>query len=93
MSEIITPALVSLDEPLGTDKRAVIDALAARVAATGRASDGAALAADVLADIVLAGFQQTVAVLAFEVELVGLAHGDIGAGDWPPIVRPRRHPR
>ena len=38
MSEIITPALVSLDEPLGTDKRAVIDALAARVAATGRAS-------------------------------------------------------
>ncbi|WP_448232648.1 PTS fructose transporter subunit IIABC [Microbacterium lacticum] len=47
MSEIITPALVSLDEPLGTDKRAVIDALAARVAATGRASDGAALAADV----------------------------------------------
>ena len=46
MSEIITPALVSLDAPLGTDKRAVIDALAARVAATGRASDAAALAAD-----------------------------------------------
>lgn len=46
MSEIITPALVSLDEPLGTDKRAVIDALAARVAQTGRASDAAALAAD-----------------------------------------------
>ena len=46
MSEIITPALVSLDEPLGTDKRAVIDALAARVAASGRATDAAALAAD-----------------------------------------------
>ena len=46
MSEIITPALVSLDEPIGTDKRAVIDALAARVAATGRATDAAALAAD-----------------------------------------------
>ena len=46
MSEIITPALVSLDEPLGTDKRAVIDALAARVAASGRASDAAGLAAD-----------------------------------------------
>jgi len=46
VSEIITPALVSLDESLGTDKRAVIDALAARVAATGRASDGAALSAD-----------------------------------------------
>lgn len=46
MSEIITPALVSLDESLGTDKRAVIDALAARVAASGRATDGAALAAD-----------------------------------------------
>jgi len=46
VSEIITPALVSLDEPLGTDKRAVIDALAARVAASGRATDAAALAAD-----------------------------------------------
>jgi len=46
VSEIITPALVSLDESLGTDKRAVIDALAARVAAAGRASDAAALAAD-----------------------------------------------
>ncbi len=46
MSEIITPALVSLDASLGTDKRAVIDALAARVAATGGASDAAALAAD-----------------------------------------------
>ncbi len=46
MSEIITPALVSLDVPLGSDKRAVIEALAARVAASGRASDAAALAAD-----------------------------------------------
>lgn len=46
MSDIITTALVSLDEPLGADKQAVIAALAARVAATGRASDAALLAAD-----------------------------------------------
>lgn len=46
MVDIITPELVSLDEPLGDDKRAVIEALAARVAAQGRATDGAALAAD-----------------------------------------------
>ncbi|MCK6080902.1 fructose-specific PTS transporter subunit EIIC [Microbacterium sp. EYE_5] len=46
MTEIITAELVSIDEPLGGDKRAVIDALAQRVAAQGRASDGARLAAD-----------------------------------------------
>lgn len=46
MTETITPALVSLDESLGDDKRAVIGALAARVAAQGRATDGAALAED-----------------------------------------------
>jgi PTS system fructose-specific IIC component len=46
VSDIITVELVSLDEPLGTDKRAVIDALASRVAAQGRARDAAALAAD-----------------------------------------------
>ncbi|MFT3799392.1 fructose-specific PTS transporter subunit EIIC [Microbacterium sp.] len=46
MSDIITAELVSLDEPLGADKRAVIDALAARVAAAGRATDGSALADD-----------------------------------------------
>lgn len=46
MAETITPALVSLDESLGDDKRAVIGALAARVAAEGRATDGAALAED-----------------------------------------------
>ena len=46
MSDIITVELVSLDEPLGTDKRAVIDALASRVGAQGRARDAAALAAD-----------------------------------------------
>ena len=46
MVDIITPQLVSLDEPLGGDKRAVIEALAARVAAEGRATDAAALAAD-----------------------------------------------
>ena len=46
MSQIITAELVSLDDPLGSDKRAVIEALAARVAGQGRASDAAALAAD-----------------------------------------------
>ncbi|MCR2826114.1 PTS fructose transporter subunit IIABC [Microbacterium sp. zg.Y909] len=46
MTETITTDLVSLDEPLGDDKRAVIHALAARVAAQGRASDADALAAD-----------------------------------------------
>lgn len=46
MSDIISAELVSLDEPLGSDKRAVIEALAARVAAQGRATDAAALAAD-----------------------------------------------
>ncbi|ALJ20101.1 PTS fructose transporter subunit IIABC [Microbacterium sp. No. 7] len=46
MADIITPQLVSLDEPLGGDKRAVIEALAARVAGEGRATDAAALAAD-----------------------------------------------
>ncbi|MFI8631800.1 fructose-specific PTS transporter subunit EIIC [Microbacterium sp. NPDC077663] len=46
MTEIITAELVSIDEPLGADKRAVIDALAQRVAAQGRATDGARLAED-----------------------------------------------
>lgn len=46
MTEIITAELVSIDEPLGADKRAVIDALAHRVAAQGRATDGARLADD-----------------------------------------------
>src|SRR5690606_37567077 len=46
VSETITPRLVSLDESLGADKRAVIHALAARVAAEGRASDADALATD-----------------------------------------------
>lgn len=46
VSDTITPQLVSLDEPLGADKRAVIEALAARVAEAGRATDAAALAAD-----------------------------------------------
>ncbi len=46
MTEIITAELVSIDEPLGGDKRAVIEALAQRVAAQGRATDGARLAAD-----------------------------------------------
>lgn len=46
MTEIITAELVSIDEPLGADKRAVIDALAQRVAAQGRATDGARLADD-----------------------------------------------
>lgn len=46
MTEIITAELVSIDDPLGADKRAVIDALAQRVAAQGRATDGARLADD-----------------------------------------------
>ncbi|WP_251450082.1 fructose-specific PTS transporter subunit EIIC [Microbacterium sp. Marseille-Q6648] len=46
MSDTITPELVSLDETLGDDKAAVIRALAERVAATGRATDGAALFTD-----------------------------------------------
>ncbi|MDT0186346.1 fructose-specific PTS transporter subunit EIIC [Microbacterium sp. ARD31] len=46
MSDTITPELVSLDETLGDDKAAVIRALAERVAATGRATDGAALYTD-----------------------------------------------
>ncbi|MFT4052270.1 MAG: fructose-specific PTS transporter subunit EIIC [Microbacterium sp.] len=49
MPEIITPELVSLDESLGTDKRAVIGALASRVAAVGRATDAAALAEGAMA--------------------------------------------
>ena len=49
MSDTITQKLVSLDESLGADKEAVIRALAARVAAEGRATDADALAADALA--------------------------------------------
>lgn len=46
MSQTITPQLVSLDVELGADKAAVIRALAARVAAQGRATDAEALFAD-----------------------------------------------
>jgi fructose PTS system EIIBC or EIIC component len=46
VSDTITPPLVSLDEPLGTDKQSVIRALAARVVAEGRATDAEALFAD-----------------------------------------------
>ncbi|WP_375384052.1 fructose-specific PTS transporter subunit EIIC [uncultured Microbacterium sp.] len=46
MSEIITPALVSLDVGLGADKSSVIRALAQRVVAQGRAVDADALYAD-----------------------------------------------
>lgn len=46
MSDTITPGLVSLDAALGTDKSAVIRALAARVVAQGRATDAEALYAD-----------------------------------------------
>ncbi|GAA5027953.1 fructose-specific PTS transporter subunit EIIC [Microbacterium fluvii] len=49
MSDTITPQLVSLDVGLGDDKAAVIRALAARVAAQGRATDADALADDALA--------------------------------------------
>jgi fructose PTS system EIIBC or EIIC component len=46
VSQTITPELVSLDVSLGADKAAVIRALAARVAAQGRASDPEALFQD-----------------------------------------------
>ncbi|MDX2375617.1 fructose-specific PTS transporter subunit EIIC [Microbacterium sp. LRZ72] len=46
MSQTITPELVSLDESLGADKRAVIRALAERVVAQGRAGDAEQLFAD-----------------------------------------------
>ncbi|MDD7929824.1 PTS fructose transporter subunit IIABC [Microbacterium thalli] len=49
MSDTITPELVSLDVPLGTDKQDVIRALAGLVAAQGRATDADALAADAIA--------------------------------------------
>lgn len=46
MSDVIEPRLVSLDEPLGADKAAVIRALAGAVVAAGRATDTDALFAD-----------------------------------------------
>ncbi|WHE37537.1 MULTISPECIES: PTS fructose transporter subunit IIABC [Microbacterium] len=49
MSDTITPELVSLDAPLGTDKKDVIRALARLVAAQGRATDADALAKDAIA--------------------------------------------
>ncbi|SDQ12468.1 PTS fructose transporter subunit IIABC [Microbacterium sp. cf332] len=49
MSDTITPELVSLDAPLGTDKKDVIRALARLVAAQGRADDADALADDAIA--------------------------------------------
>ncbi len=49
MSDTITPELVSLDAPLGTDKKDVIRAVARLVAAQGRATDADALAKDAIA--------------------------------------------
>jgi fructose PTS system EIIBC or EIIC component len=49
VSDTITPELVSLDAPLGTDKKDVIRALARLVAAQGRATDADALANDAIA--------------------------------------------
>ncbi|WJM17099.1 PTS fructose transporter subunit IIABC [Microbacterium arborescens] len=49
MSDTITPELVSLDAPLGADKKDVIRALARLVAAQGRATDADALANDAIA--------------------------------------------
>ena len=46
MIDTITPELVSLDQPLGGDKAAVIRALTARVAAQGRATDAEQLYTD-----------------------------------------------
>jgi len=48
MADIITQALVSLDQPIGADKTAVIRSLAARVVEQGRATDAAALATNAL---------------------------------------------
>jgi len=48
MADIITQALVSLDQPIGADKEAVIRALATRVVEQGRATDAAALATNAL---------------------------------------------
>lgn len=49
MSDTITPELVSLDVPLGTDKNDIIRALARLVAAQGRAGDADALVRDAIA--------------------------------------------
>ncbi|MGR0221201.1 PTS fructose transporter subunit IIABC [Agromyces sp. ZXT2-6] len=46
MSDVIDQRLVTLDEPLGADKAAVIRALAGSVVAAGRATDAEALFAD-----------------------------------------------
>lgn len=94
MSDIITPALVSLDARLGSDKRAVIEALAARVAAAGRASDAAALAADAwkreltdetgLPGGIAIPHAKSAAVREATLAFARLAPGvDFGAGDGP----------
>ena len=94
MSDIITSGLVSLDESLGADKRAVIEALAARVASAGRASDAAALAADAWAreqkdETGLPGgiaipHAKSPAVLAATLAFARLSPGvDFGADDGP----------
>lgn len=49
MSDLITPSLVSLDEPLGSTRHDVVRALAERIAREGRASDAAGLEADAIA--------------------------------------------
>ena len=49
MTDIISPALVAIDADLGTDREAVIRALAARVVDSGRAADLEGLVADALA--------------------------------------------
>ncbi|MCB4208850.1 fructose-specific PTS transporter subunit EIIC [Arthrobacter sp. UM1] len=49
MSDLITPSLVSLDEPLGSTRHDVVRALAERIAREGRASNAAGLEADALA--------------------------------------------
>ena len=46
--KLIIPQLVSLDEPLGTDKDSVIAALAAKIALTGRAEQNG-LVSDLMA--------------------------------------------
>ena len=93
-SDTIIPALVSLDEDLGGDKAAVIRSLAARVVATGRASDAEALFADAWAreqkdETGLPGgiaipHAKSAAVHTPSLAFARLAPGvDFGAGDGP----------
>lgn len=94
MSDTITPALVSLDVGLGSDKAAVIRSLAARVVAEGRATDAEGLFADAWAreqkdETGLPGgiaipHAKSAAVTVPTLAFARLSPGvDFGAGDGP----------